>query len=182
MCLGANYYANWIAELHVDVPNGCCQPSTTPKRTSSCLSPFSQYFGAALLGEKLFEAEAECHIRTWALPFALARLLMMRPIPAGMNSEAQLERFCVLGAIIPELDDIVADRLISRPSTARPILPLHLRPALLGDVAMVERIGPTMLEMLETHTLGDNRNRLGNLVAKMTCQGAGRTPIQLQLM
>ncbi|WP_108461561.1 hypothetical protein [Devosia naphthalenivorans] len=107
---------------------------------------------------------------------------MMRRIPAGISSETQLERFRVLGAIIPELDDIVTDRLISLPSTARPILPLHLRPALLAGVAMVERIGPAMLEMLKTHTLGENRNRFGNLVAKMTGQGAGRTPIQLQLM
>lgn len=145
-------------------------------------APFSQYFGAALLGEKLFEAEAECRTRTWALPSTLARLLMMRRIPAGISSETQLERFRVLGAIIPELDDIVADRLISLPSTARPILPLHLRPALLAGVAMVELIGPAMLEMLETHTLGENRNRFGNLVARMTGQRAGRTPMQLQLM
>lgn len=149
---------------------------------ASPYAPFSQYFGAALLGEKLFEAEAECRIRTWALPSALARLLMMRRIPAGISSETQLERFRVLGAIIPELDDIVADGLISLPSTARPILPLHLRPALLAGVAMVERLGPAMLEMLRTHTLGENRNRFGNLIAKMTGQGAGRTPIQLQLM
>jgi hypothetical protein len=107
---------------------------------------------------------------------------MMRRIPAGISSVTQLERFRVLGAIIPELDDIGADKLISLPSTARPILTLHLRPALLAGVAMVERIGPAMLEMLETHTLGENRNRFGNLAAKITDQRAGRTPIQLQLM
>jgi hypothetical protein len=42
--------------------------------------PFSQYFDAALSAEKLFEADAEYRIRTWAFPSALAQLLMTRSL------------------------------------------------------------------------------------------------------
>src|SRR5262249_590224 len=51
------------------------------------------------------------------------------------------------------------------PSPASPVLPLHLRPASLAGVAIVERAGPAMLEMLNPHTLGENRARFGRLAA-----------------
>ncbi|WP_234835882.1 hypothetical protein [Sinorhizobium meliloti] len=51
----------------------------------------------------------------------------------------------MLGAIIPDLDDVVATERRSLPTPANPILPLHLQPALLAGVAIVERAGPEML-------------------------------------
>jgi hypothetical protein len=56
-------------------------------------------------------------------------------------------RFRVLGAIIPDLDDVVAEQQETLPTPAKPILPLHLRPALLAGVAIFERAGPEMLRM-----------------------------------
>ena len=75
-------------------------------------------------------------------------------------------RFRVLGAIIPEFDDLVAAKPASLPTSGTPILPLNLRPALLAGVAIVDRGGPGMLPMLQSHTMGDNRARFGNLVDK----------------
>jgi hypothetical protein len=48
---------------------------------------------------------------------------------------------------------------------------------------MVERNGPEMLEMLHTHTLGDNRTRFGHLAYMMiTNSGRPRASAQLQLI
>ncbi len=49
------------------------------------------------------------------------------------------------------------------PSPARPILPLHQWPALLAGVAIVKRVGPEMLQMLRSHTVGENRTRFSKL-------------------
>lgn len=43
------------------------------------------------------------------------------------------------------------------PAPAIPILSLHLRPALLAGVAVVERAGPEMLEMLRGQMMGVNK-------------------------
>ncbi|MER8605851.1 hypothetical protein NKH48_19240 [Mesorhizobium sp. M1233] len=84
--------------------------------------------------------------------------------------EEELWRFRVLGAIVPDIDDVVATERKNLPTPASPILPLHLRPALLAGVAIVEHAGPEMLRMLRGHTMGDNRTRFGDLVDKMTAQ------------
>ncbi|CAH2403574.1 hypothetical protein [Mesorhizobium escarrei] len=53
--------------------------------------------------------------------------------------EKDLWRFRVLGAVIPDLDHVIAEQQENLPTPAKPILPLHLR------VAIVERAGPEML-------------------------------------
>ena len=89
----------------------------------------------------------------------LACLLLMRRVPWPLPRDAELWRYRVLGAIIPDLDDVIAREESFPPSTRNPILPLHIRPALLAGVAIVERAGPEMLKMLQTHTFGHNRSR-----------------------
>ena len=121
--------------------------------------PFRQYRDAALRGEKLLDDEAERGIATWTSPAEIARLLLMRRIPRPIPRENDLWRFRVLGAIIPDLDDIIAAQQENLPTPASPILRLHMRPALLAGIAIVERAGPEMLRMLRRHMMGDNRFR-----------------------
>ena len=62
-------------------------------------------------------------------------------------------------------------------------LPLSLRPALLAGIAIVERAGPAMLEMLRAHTSGENRTRFGRLAATMIAvDRAHHRPMQMQLI
>ena len=146
-------------------------------------SPFRHYWRGALRGEQLVDNEAEHGLRTWASPADIARLLLMRRLPKKMTPHARPERFRVLGAILPELDDVVAEGQMLLPSPASPILPLRQRPALLAGIAIVERAGPAMLEMLHAHTLGENRTRFGRLAATMIAFDAGHhRPMQMQLI
>jgi hypothetical protein len=130
-------------------------------------SPFRQYRSAALRGEKLLDDEAERGIRTWTSPAEIARLLLMRRIPRPISGEHDLWRFRVLGAIIPDLDRVVAAEQENLPTPAKPILPLHMRPALLAGIAIVERAGPEMLRMLRGHMMGDNRVRFTDAAENM---------------
>ena len=109
---------------------------------------------AALYGEELLDDEAERGIATWTSPTDIARLLLMRRIPMPIPREHDLGRFRVLGAIIPDLDRVVATEQENLPTPAKPILPVHMRPALLAGVAIVERTGPEMLRMLRGHMIG----------------------------
>jgi hypothetical protein len=146
-------------------------------------SPFRQYRSVALLGEQLLDAEAERGVRTWASATDIACLLLMRRVPRPVPIAEELWRFRVLGAIIPELDDIVTARQKDLPTPASPILPLHLRPALLAGVAIVERAGPEMLQMLRSQTVGENRTRFSNLADRIMAQTSRpRSPAQLQLI
>ena len=121
--------------------------------------PFDQYHAAALRGEKLLNDDAERGIQTWTSPLELARLLLMRRVPWPFKCNAELWRYRVLGVVIPDLDDVIARERSFPPSPKHPIVPLHIRPALLAGVAIVERAGPEMLKMLQAHTFGHNRNR-----------------------
>ncbi|WP_223479830.1 TniQ family protein [Oricola indica] len=132
-------------------------------------SPFRQYRGVALRGEKLLDEEAERGIGTWTSPADIARLLLMRRIPRPIPRERDLWRFRVLGAVIPDLDHVVAEQQ-DLPTPAKPILPLHLRPALLAGVAIVERAGPEMLRMLRGHMMGDNRVRFTDATESMVAR------------
>ncbi|MCY0150933.1 hypothetical protein [Hoeflea alexandrii] len=91
----------------------------------------------------------------------------MRRIPRPFPREDDLWRFRVLGAIIPDLDHVVAEQGENLPTPAKPILPLHMRPALLAGVTIVERAGPEMLQMLSGHMMGDNRVRFTNAAESM---------------
>lgn len=146
-------------------------------------SPFQPYRAAAALGEKLLDDEAERGICTWTSPADIARLLLMRRIPRTIPREHDLWRFRVLGALIPDLDHVVAEQKENLPTPAKPILPLHLRPALLAGVGIVERAGPEMLQMLRGHMMGDNRVRFTEAVQSMIGQ-APRTKAcsQMQLI
>ncbi|MEQ1945228.1 TniQ family protein [Mesorhizobium sp. VNQ89] len=146
-------------------------------------SPFRQYYGAALRGEKLLDDEAERGVRTWTSPAEIARLLLMRRVIWPLPREHELWRYRVLGAIIPDLDDVVAAEHENLPTPARPILPLHLRPALLAGVAIVERAGPEMLRMLRGHMMGDNKVRFSDAAENMIARAAKlRASRQMQLI
>jgi hypothetical protein len=137
-------------------------------------SPFLKYQQAAVHGERLLDAEAERGKRTWASPVDIARLLLMRRVPKPPPDEAEFWRFRVLGAIIPGFDDLVAAKTASLPTSGTPIFPLHLRPALLAGVATVDRAGPGIPRILQSHTMGGNRAVLGN-----SRKGQSRTPASL---
>jgi hypothetical protein len=146
-------------------------------------SPFLKYQQAALHGERLLEAEAERGKWTWASPVDIARLLLMRRVPKPPPDEADFWRFRVLGAIIPEFDDLVAAKPASLPTSGTPILPLYLRPALLAGVAIVYRAGHGMLAMLRGHTMGDNRARFGELAERAIAHAHKPRPfLQWQLI
>ena len=143
----------------------CGEPFSNPDGLEVA-SPFGKYREAALRGERLLDAEAERDTWTWASPVDIARLLLMRRIPKPLPSEEELWRFRVLGAIVPELDNLVTIERESLPTSGTPILPLRLRPALLAGVAIVDRAGPGMLRLLQSHTMGDNRSRFGEILEK----------------
>lgn len=146
-------------------------------------SPFRQYRGSALRGEKLLDDEAERGVGNWTSPADIARLLLMRRIPKPVPREHDLWRFRVLGAIIPDLDHVVARQQENLPTPAKPILPLHLRPALLAGVAIVERAGPEMLRMLRGHMIGENRARFSDATENMIAQARrSRASPQMQLI
>ena len=146
-------------------------------------SSFPQYDRAALRGEKLLDDEAERGIRTWTSPAEIARLLLMRRVIWPLPREHELWRYRVLGAIISDLDDVVAAEQRNLPTPAKPILPLHLRPALLAGVAIVERAGPEMLRMLRGRMVGNNRARFCDIAEGMIGRaGKHRSPGQLQLI
>ncbi|MCO6392429.1 MULTISPECIES: TniQ family protein [Phyllobacteriaceae] len=146
-------------------------------------SPFRQNHRAALRGEKLLDDEAERGIRTWTSATEIARLLLMRRVIWPLPREHELWRYRVLGAIIPDLDHVVAKQLQNLPTPAKPILPLDMRPALLAGVAIVERAGPEMLRMLRGHMMGDNRARFSDAAENMIAQaGTLRASRQMQLI
>lgn len=143
-------------------------------------SPFDRHQGAALVGERLLDDEAERGVRTWTSPAEIARLLLMRRVPRPLPREYEPWRFRVLGAIIPDLDDVVERR--SLPTPANPVLPLHLRPALLAGVAIVERAGPEMLEMLRGQMMGQNQARFSSAIDEITthtCRSMASSQLQL---
>ena len=146
-------------------------------------SPFRQHRVAAVHGERLLDDEAERGIGTWTSPADIARLLLMRRVPTPVCREHDLWRFRVLGAVIPDLDDVIAERQENLPTPAKPILPLHLRPALLAGVAIVERAGPEMLRMLRGHMMGDNRVRFTDATENMVARGRkGEASSQMHLI
>jgi hypothetical protein len=146
-------------------------------------SPFQEYRSAALRGEKLLDEGAERGIRAWASPSEIARLLLMRRMTWPPPCERDLWRFRVLGAIIPDLDHVVAAEQENLPTPAKPILPLDMRPALLAGVAIVKRAGPEMLRMLRGHMMGDNRARFSDAAENMIAQaGTLRASRQMQLI
>ena len=107
----------------------------------------------------------------------------MRRVIWPLPREHELWRYRVLGAIIPDLDDVVAAEQRNLPTPAKPILPLHLRPALLAGVAIVERAGPEMLRMLRGRMMGNNRARFSDITESMMgLAGKHRPPGQLQLI
>lgn len=146
-------------------------------------SPFRQYRDAAIRGEQLLDDEAERGIATWTSPSEIARLLLMRRIPRPIPQESDLWRFRVLGTIIPDLDGIVTAEQENLPTPASPILRLHMRPALLAGIAIVERAGPEMLRMLRRHMVGHNRFRFTDITERMIAQTQrSGSSLQLQLI
>jgi hypothetical protein len=107
----------------------------------------------------------------------------MRRVIWPLPREHELWRYRVLGAIIPDLDHVVAAEQENLPTPAKPILPLQLRPALLAGVAIVERTGPEMLRMLRGHMMDDNMVRFTNAAENMIARaGKLRASGQMQLI
>lgn len=145
-----------------------------------CPSTFGHYHAAALIGERLLHDEAEREAGTWVSPAKIARLLLMRRVTKPTSRDYEPWRYRVLGALIPDLDDAVERR--SLPTSASPILPLHLRPALLAGIAIVERSGPEMLEMLRGQMMGANKARFSSAVDEIissSCRSTASSQLQL---
>lgn len=121
--------------------------------------PLAPYRAAARRGETLLNNHAERRVETWLPPLEIARLLLMRRIPWPLPRDGDLWRYRLLGAIIPDLDAILAKQTSFPYSPKHPILPLHIRPALLAGVAIIDRAGPPILTMLKGHMMGENKNR-----------------------
>jgi hypothetical protein len=99
-----------------------------------------------------------------------------------VSEEFATEPFRVLGAIIPNLDGIVAVEQENLPTPASPILRLHMRPALLAGIAIVERAGPEMLRMLHRHMMGDNKFRFIETTERIIAQARWPRSLQMQLI
>lgn len=117
------------------------------------------YRAAARLGETLLHKQAERGVETWLPPLEIARLLLMRRMPWPPPRDCDFWRYRLLGAIVPDFDDLLTKESTFQFSPKHPILPLHIRPALLAGVAIIDRAGPAMLKMLQGHMLGENKNR-----------------------
>jgi hypothetical protein len=127
-------------------------------RTDGC-EVLAPYRDAALRGEKLLHDESEGKVTSWGSPMELARLMLIRRISWPLPRENDLCRHRVLGVLIPEFDSILGTLTSFHHSPKHPILPLHIRPALLAGVDIVHRSGPEMLRMLQRHTFGPSREK-----------------------
>lgn len=136
-----------------------CEEPYQDKTTSDGERTLEPYRAAARHGETLLNNHAERRMETWLPPLEIARLLLMRRIPWPPPRDGDLWRYRLLGAIVPDLDVILAKQTSFPYSPKHPILPLHIRPALLAGVAIIDRAGPPMLKMLQAHVLGENRKR-----------------------
>lgn len=136
-----------------------CGEHYQDKTNSDADRALSPYRAAARRGETLLNNHAERRVETWLSPLEIARLLLMRRIPWPPPRDGDLWRYRLLGAIVPDLDAILAKQTSFPYSPKHPILPLHIRPALLAGVAIIDRAGPPMLKMLQAHVLGENRKR-----------------------
>lgn len=156
-----------------------CGSSLSANEGNAIASPINSYWTEALNGQRLINDEAEHGVQSWAPPMELARLLLMRRDPRTSNAEANGNPR-LLGAVLPEIDAVLANSRIVLPSPAKPILPLMLRPALLAAVAILERQGPFMLARLEERTIGQNRSRFRELAGTML--GIPPEPATLSLL
>jgi hypothetical protein len=79
----------------------------------------------------------------------------------------------VLGAIIPDLDDVVAEEQENLPTPAKADPAASPAAGSAGRrVAIVERAGPEMLRMLRGHMMGDNRVRFTDAAENMIARAA----------
>ncbi|MFG5379876.1 hypothetical protein ACEWPN_01635 [Yoonia sp. R2-816] len=136
-----------------------CGELYSDKTPRDCAPVLAPYRAAARRGETLLNNHAERGAQTWHPPLEIARHLLMRRIPWPPPRDGDLWRYRLLGAIVPDFDAILAKETSFPFSPRHPILPLHIRPALLTGVAIIDRAGPAMLKMLHWHMMGDNKNR-----------------------
>ncbi|MEO1542818.1 MAG: TniQ family protein [Pseudomonadota bacterium] len=136
-----------------------CGEPYQDKTTSDVDRTLAPYRAVARRGETLLHNHAERGAETWLQPLEIARLLLMRRIPWPPPSDCDFWRYRLLGAIVPNFDDLLTKETAFPFSPKHPILPLHIRPALLAGVAIIDRAGPAMLKMLQGHMMGDNKNR-----------------------
>lgn len=145
-------------------------------------APFGSYHQAALMGEEMLDNEAEHGIQNWVSSIEIARLLLMRRVPKSLPGY-EPAGYRVLGIIIPDLDGVLQMEISRLPSPASPILPMHLRPALLAGVAIVQHAGPEMLRMLSGHMMGENKARFDSAIEEiLDCSRQALGPSQLHLI
>ncbi|MDW3182791.1 hypothetical protein [Roseobacter sp.] len=89
----------------------------------------------------------------------IARHLLMHRVPRPPPRDCDFWRYRLVGAIVPGIDELLTKESTFQFSRKHPILPLHMRPALLAGVAISDRAGPPMLKVLQGHMIGDNKNR-----------------------
>lgn len=156
-----------------------CGSPLSDNEGNAVASPINSYWNEALNGQHLIDDEAQHGVQSWAPPMELARLLLMRRDPRTSNAAANGNPR-LLGAVLPEIDAVLANSRIVLPSPAKPILPHMLRPALLAAVAILERQGSSMLTQLEAKMIGQNRSRFRELAATML--GIPPEPAALSLL
>ncbi len=98
-------------------------------------------------------------MQNWMAPSEIAGLLLMRRVPKPVPALYEGSGYRVLGLMIHDIDDVLRMETSKLPSRAITLLPLHLRPALLAGVAIVQRAGPERLHMLRGHMMGENKAR-----------------------
>jgi hypothetical protein len=144
--------------------------------------PFRGYHQAALMGEEMLDNEAEHGTENWMSPGEIARLLLMRRVPKSLTGY-EPAGYRALGVIIPDLDEVMRLEISRLPSPASPILPMHLRPALLAGVAIVQHAGPEMLHMLSGHMMGENKARFDSAIEEISdCSRQSLRSSQLHLI
>lgn len=136
-----------------------CGEYYSDKAPRDCAPVLAPYRAAARRGEVLLHNHAERGVETWMPPLEIARLLLMRRISWPLPRDGDLWRYRLLGAIVPDFDDLLTKETAFPFSPKHPILPLHIRPALLAGVAIIDRAGPPILKMLKGHMMGENKNR-----------------------
>lgn len=136
-----------------------CEEPYQDKTASDGNQALAPYRPAARRGETLLQNHAERGVEPWLPPLEIARLLLMRRIPWPPPRDCDFWRYRLLGALVPDFDDLLTKETAFPFSPKRPILPLHVRPALLAGVAIIDCAGPAMLTMLQGHIMGDNKNR-----------------------
>jgi hypothetical protein len=145
-------------------------------------SPFSRYHKTALIGERLLDDEAERGVRTWTSPAEIARILLMRRVPRPVPRSCEPWRFRVLGAIIPNLDGVVATEP-AYTSKSGPAASLATSSACRSSHRRASSEPDRRCsQMLRGQVMGQNQVRLSSAIDEImtrTCRSVASSQLQL---